>query len=214
MVKKQIDAQGVGLDRETWRHILKAAEELFLAKGYKGVTMKDLADVVQVTPAALYYHFPQGKEDLFGSMMQAMLEEWNTGLYQTIENAHGLRERLNVLTSYLLMLPVDRIPVLMRDAKEQLKDLTKHEAIFIQLREGFDQHITSVFQQAIDAGEIAPAIPAKILAAMYQGMVISLHMRFFAAKDKDIVERVDAPQLIAMLVTVLLNGVQGAKQYR
>ena len=134
MTNKQVGHQPSHIDRETWRQILKAAEELFLAKGYKGVSMKEVADVVQVTPAALYYHFPQGKEDLFMSVIQAMFEEWSAGISRAIAPAHSIRERLNLLTSYLLTLPVDHFPVLIQDAKEQIKDREKQRAIFRQLR--------------------------------------------------------------------------------
>ncbi len=64
-------------DRETRLQILAVAQQLFLAKGYKGVSMKDVAEQVQVTSAALYYHFPSGKQDLFFSVIQRMLQEKN-----------------------------------------------------------------------------------------------------------------------------------------
>ena len=42
------------VDQETRRKILTKAAELFLAKGYKGVSMKEIAEAVEVTSAALY----------------------------------------------------------------------------------------------------------------------------------------------------------------
>ena len=186
MVEKQIAHLPSHIDRETWRQILKAAEGLFLARGYKGVSMKEVAEVVQVTPAALYYHFPQGKEDLFLSMIQAMFEEWSAGISRAIAPAHGFRDLLNLLTLYLLTLPVDHFPVLIQDAKEQIKDREKQQAIFRQLRGTFQQRIEDIFQRAIDAGEITMDIPANVLANMYQGMVISLlQYMHFSAKDSE-----------------------------
>jgi AcrR family transcriptional regulator len=218
MPKKQRCDQSSNIDRETWRQILKAAEDLFLTKGYKGVSMKDVADAVQVTPAALYYHFPQGKEDLFISMMQAMFEEWAAGISRTVAPARDVRERLNLLTSYLLTLPVDHFPILMRDAKEQIKDREKQYAIFLHLRGTIHQRITEIFQQAIDEREVIADTPADVLANIYQGMVIALlqYMRFPAndqrmeiphltlVKDS---ERMEAPQLASILVSTLLDGI-------
>jgi AcrR family transcriptional regulator len=62
-------------DRETRQQILEVARELFLSRGYKGVSMKDVAEEIQVTSAALYYHFPGGKQELFFNMIQTMLED-------------------------------------------------------------------------------------------------------------------------------------------
>src|SRR5438270_10939228 len=95
------------LDQGTWQQILIAAKDLFFAKGSKGVSMKEIADVVQVTPAALYYHFPKGKEDLFTKMIQTLfVEEGVAGIGQVIETTHDLRERSNLLTASQLTLPI------------------------------------------------------------------------------------------------------------
>src|SRR6266516_8126883 len=89
-------------DRETRQQILESARELFLARGYKGVSMKEVAEEVQVTSAALYYHFPGGKQDLFFSIIQMMLEEWTQGALLATAQAQGRREGRSRLTQYLL----------------------------------------------------------------------------------------------------------------
>src|SRR5947209_17259068 len=106
-MKKQLDSSSSHLDQETWRQILIAAKELFFAKGYKGVSMKEIANVVQVTPAALYYHFPKGKEDLFTKMIQTLfLEEGMAGIDQVLAITQDLHQRLNLFTAALLRLPI------------------------------------------------------------------------------------------------------------
>jgi TetR/AcrR family transcriptional regulator, cholesterol catabolism regulator len=219
MSKKQRCDQSANIDRETWRQILKAAKDLFLLKGYKGVSMKDVAEAVQVTPAALYYHFPQGKEDLFISMLQTMFEEWAAGISRAIAPAHNVRERLHLLTLYLLTIPVDHFPILLQDAREQIKDHERQQAIFRQLGGTVLQRIAEVFQQAIDAGEITVDTSANVLAGMYQGMVIALiqhvhcplknsergEMPHFALIKES--ERMEAPRLASILVSTLLDGI-------
>lgn len=41
--------------------ILSKAVSLFSQKGFNGVSMRDLAKAVKITPGALYYHFPNKK---------------------------------------------------------------------------------------------------------------------------------------------------------
>src|SRR5947199_1932162 len=103
---------------QTPRQVLEAAEELFLSKGFKGVSMKEVADVVQVTPAALYYHFPNGKQDLFVQMIEMVIGEWIKGALLAIQPATTLRERLLLLTQHLLTLPLEQFRLLMRDVQE------------------------------------------------------------------------------------------------
>lgn len=49
---------------DTRARILVTAAELFAERGFAGTSMRDLADRLGVTPAALYYHFPSKGEIL------------------------------------------------------------------------------------------------------------------------------------------------------
>lgn len=49
-------------DLATRTLILSKAVKLFAASGFNGVSMRDLAKAVRITPAALYYHFPNKKD--------------------------------------------------------------------------------------------------------------------------------------------------------
>src|SRR6266699_4514971 len=199
-LKKQLDSSSSHLDRETWRQILIAAKELFFAKGYKGVSMKEIADVVQVTPAALYYHFPKGKEDLFTKMIQTLfVEEGVAGLDQVLGTTHDLRERLNLFTASLLTLPIDeQFTMLLRDAKEHIKD-PENQPIILSLRDRIKQQVMGTFQAARDAGEIRTDIPVNVLVSLYMGTL---------RESKSI----QGAHQASSLVTVLLDGIASSAQ--
>lgn len=67
--------------RET---VLDAAEQLFAARGYTAVTLKDIADQLGIKQASLYYHAPLGKEDLYIEVMLRHLEYRRTTLDQLV----------------------------------------------------------------------------------------------------------------------------------
>jgi TetR/AcrR family transcriptional regulator, cholesterol catabolism regulator len=186
------------VDQETRRQILTKAAELFLAKGYKGVSMKELAAAVEVTSAALYYHFPKGKEDLFTTMIQTVfVDEGVAGIDQTLAATQEVRERLTLLTSALLTLPLDeRLSTLLRDAREHLKD-PEHRQVILSLLDRIRQQVTGLFQAAHDAGAIRPDLPVKALVGLYMGML---------REAKSLPETHPA----ASLVSVLFDGI--AKQ--
>ena len=195
-IKHQRVDQASSLDRGTWQRILTAAKDLFFAKGYKGVSMKEIADSVQVMPSALYYHFPKGKEDLFTKMIQTLfVDEGVAGIDEALRTVSGLRERLSVLTVSLLALPIDeRFTILLRDAREYIKD-PENQRIILSLRDRIKQQITGLFQAAQDAGEIRTDIPAEVLVSLYMGMLREL---------KSIQE--------SQLVDVLLDGIASPVQ--
>jgi AcrR family transcriptional regulator len=159
-------------EQATRRQILLKASDLFLAKGYRGVSMKAIAEAVQVTPAALYYHFPKGKEELFTTMIQTVfVDEGITGIERIMETAPDLGERLTLLSASLLALPLDeRMSTLLRDAREHITD-PENQRIILSLRDRIKQHVSDLFRAARDAGEIRADVPVELLVGLYLGML-------------------------------------------
>jgi len=57
-------------DRETVRRsILDAARELFVAEGYRNVSIRKIAEKIEYSPAALYGYFPS-KDDIFYALAE------------------------------------------------------------------------------------------------------------------------------------------------
>ena len=52
--------------------IAEEATRLFVANGYHGVSMREIAEAVGISKAGLYYHF-RDKEDLFIAILTANL---------------------------------------------------------------------------------------------------------------------------------------------
>ena len=51
--------------------IISAAADLFQKQGYTATTIRQIAEVVGVTEAALYYHFKEGKRELLGAVLES-----------------------------------------------------------------------------------------------------------------------------------------------
>ncbi len=76
-------------------NVLDAAEQLFVARGYPAVTLKQLAQKLDIKQASLYYHFPLGKQDLYVAVMLRHLEQRRILLERSIDlAAPSLRECL------------------------------------------------------------------------------------------------------------------------
>ena len=85
---------------DTRDRILQTAIDLFIEQGYETTSLREIAERVGVTKAALYYHFAS-KEELFRTLMQPMLEiqakatsairehptleEWSIGMSDFVE---------------------------------------------------------------------------------------------------------------------------------
>jgi AcrR family transcriptional regulator len=130
--------------------VLDAAEQLFVARGYTAVTLKQLADQLGMKQASLYYHFPLGKEDLYVEVMLRHLEHRRTVLERLIGQAKpNLRDCLLEVGIWLIQqipLHADRmivsdLPELSPDKSTQLEEAIYRcafaplEGIFVQYRD-------------------------------------------------------------------------------
>ncbi len=191
-------------DRETRGRILEVAEGLFIDRGFKGVSMKEVATAVQVTPAALYYHFPGGKDELFVETIRQFLHEMIERAFRGIESTPDFRARLTLLTRNVLTTPIDRLAPLMRDAHGYLEEAKPD--LMSEIATTFGRRATELFQEAMDADEVSPAVPADLLATLHQGMCIALLNRRHLFGQERIASG-DDERLAQTLVAVLLDGV-------
>ncbi len=78
---------------KTYIKILEASLPLFAAFGYKGVAMRDIANTVGITAAALYNHFPN-KEALYFKALEYAFDAQVAGLAAMLASAETPRQRL------------------------------------------------------------------------------------------------------------------------
>ena len=94
------DANGGGENGNggTASRIEEAALELFFERGYKATSMRDIAQALGITAAALYNHYPSKDQILF-SMVKRLHEELESSLVAAVEEARDdPRDRLAALT--------------------------------------------------------------------------------------------------------------------
>jgi AcrR family transcriptional regulator len=84
---------------DTRARILVAARALFADRGYAGTSMRDLAEELGMTKAALYYHFP-GKAQILMALVEPLLDELE---------AIGGRDREDAVRGYVHLL-AERAP--------------------------------------------------------------------------------------------------------
>src|SRR5437763_13209324 len=86
---------------ETRHRILDEAQALFSERGYVGTTVQQVANKLGITKAALYYHFPQGKEEIFVELMRRHLRRLHQGLQQASSSHRTAREQLEAMAEYI-----------------------------------------------------------------------------------------------------------------
>ncbi len=139
--------------------ILNAAERLFVEKGYHAISMREIADAVGMTKAALYYHF-RDKEQLFMAILEGVLSELSALIEQcrTADTSH--RGQIEAIVHQIMLLPAARRASL-RLASQELGNLdaATRQQFIEQYHVQFIGRITSILAAGMAGGEFKPLEP-------------------------------------------------------
>jgi len=139
--------------------ILSAAKELFSTQGYHGLSMRQIAESVGVSKAALYYHF-KNKEQLFLAILDAYLDEMEAMIDQVRAQEPSARGRIQRLVENILSQPVAQRSVIRLGSQElaQLSPETK-DAFDLAYDKKFTGKIDAIMQEGMANGELRPLSP-------------------------------------------------------
>lgn len=82
--------------------IMDVAESHLVLHGYLGISLEAIAGEVGITKPALYYHFPEGKEQLFVEVAHRSLRHIKAGLEGEIGRHESGAGRLEAATRWLM----------------------------------------------------------------------------------------------------------------
>lgn len=154
--------------------IVATARDLFIERGYPGVSMQQIADASGLRKASLYHHF-KSKEALFAEVMAVEMDQLLDDFREADRAAGTIGNRLEAiaLINYRRFAQPD-VFQMAQDFFKYVPD-SDHEEVHKRLRE-MERFFADVFAQAIATGEIQDVDP-DVAATMY------FHMMMALAKD-------------------------------
>ena len=89
--------------KATATHMLSVAAKQFAEKGYSGASMRNIANAVGTTQAAIYHHFPN-KNALYLAVLARHFDAKSSGMADDLAQVSDPEERLKILVHRLLEL--------------------------------------------------------------------------------------------------------------
>ncbi len=185
---------------EAKQRVLDAAQEMFMEHGYASITLRDLADRLDMRQASLYYHFPDGKEQLYKEMAERVFRVHSVGMRSVISQAEeDLRSQLHAVALWFAqnrpvnvmgMMYAD-LPALSRRRAQELAQ-TAYEALFFPL--------SDIFRAAQARGEVREGNP-EMLAGFFLALMDGIT---FSQTQQTSVSRLDMAQ---EAITMILEGI-------
>jgi len=152
--------------------ILSVATAQFVRRGYAGTSMSDIAAELQITKAALYYHFA-GKADLLAEVFSGYLDEL-AAVVDASQQVPGHADRLRSLVHGLFDVPAERRAII-RLAMHDVGQLDEaHRARFgAAYHEQFLDRLAALFAAGTAAGEFVAKDP-ELLVRLLLGILYPL----------------------------------------
>lgn len=164
-------------EKNTRELIMQEALDLFAAKGYAAVSMRDIAAAVGIRASSIYHHF-SGKQELFEALIQkanGVKDSLQAVFLNAFSKAGEVGEEAFVqagvffLTGYFQNPHVAPLLRVLECERFHNEDAAKawHELLISAPLE----HETNVFQMLKDRGEVVDD-GAEVLAAEYQAAIM------------------------------------------
>lgn len=139
------------LDRKT--EIITVAAQLFKEKGYSAVTMRDIAQAMNIKAASLYNHI-KSKQEILVLIIIEIAEEFTTNITQIVLADQSTIDKLKKVIQLHIDITL-RNPDALACLNNDWMHLAPNElAYFIQMREAYEQHFRTIIQQGMAQGEL------------------------------------------------------------
>jgi GntR family transcriptional regulator of vanillate catabolism len=158
------------LHRGTLGKFIRGAAELFSKHGYESTGTRDLATLLGMERATLYYHV-EGKEDLLYAICKSSIEQLDTDV---IEVTEGISDPLAQLQLGIQT----HVVSLLRDQTQHATALAEARALsperlaeIVSMRKAYQARARSVLEAGQRAGSIRKDISCKYLGLMLEGLL-------------------------------------------
>lgn len=191
--------------KETREALLDATDRLLALKGYKKMTIDDLAGEVGIGKGSVYLHFPS-KEEIALSHIDRIVERLKDQLEAIAKKDIPAREKLEQMLLARVLCRFDSVQHYKQSLDDLLADLRPK---LLARREGYFRDEAAIFARVIETGQqngefqagAAPETAEAFLLATNSLLPLSLTTDELGARE-------DIGQKTQRIARLLLDGIQ------
>lgn len=194
---------------DTRKRVIEEAKRLYLTGGYNHLSMDEISKILGLKRPTLYYHFPNGKEQLLVETIQAFISELITVWREAIADGHNTHSRLRNILDTVTDYP---LPENKRTFLVELWQLG--EEVRTTVKQSYQQIFTllsGVFEEGIEKGELRPvemelAIQSFLgICDQIESMIIT---KQYFSELSPIVNKFELKELIDKMFEIWLVGME------
>ncbi len=151
------------LDRKT--EIVNSAAKLFKEKGYSAVTMRDIAQDLDIKAASLYNHI-KSKQEILVLIVIEIAEEFTNRINEIVVSEISIIQKLEKVIELHINITL-RNPDALACLNNDWMHLTDNELVyFIKMREDYEENFRNIIKSGITSNEIKNLNPEVIIFSM------------------------------------------------
>ena len=151
------------IDRKT--EIINCAAKLFKEKGYSAVTMRDIAQAMDIKAASLYNHI-KSKQEILVLIVIEIAEEFTNTINEIVLSKSTTIQKLEKVIQLHIDITI-RNPEALACLNNDWMHLTDKElTYFIKMREDYEENFRNIIKSGIASNEIKNINPEVIIFSM------------------------------------------------
>ena len=160
------------MSETTYDKILEIATKSFAEKGYNGTSMREIAESLNITKAALYYHFP-GKEEIFSACLTHFIGQLVSSLEKLAKADKTIWEKLRLLIGGMCNFSTDspHTFMLFKQVMSQSFDKEIDMAMLHSYFKRQQKAIRTIVSKGVEKGELRDDIPVNLMTSAISGMI-------------------------------------------
>ena len=159
-----IEKQQGDIIQGTKEHIIEIARKLFSEYSYLGVSMSDIAKKLNITKAALYYHFT-GKKEIYKKVLDDVFNNLNLSITKAFDEKTTERRLHKLIKNYLDFGFKEKnlINALILKVSSTNPQVKKY---IIQLREQIKNSIKPLIEAMIEGRKLSQKVDSRLLTSL------------------------------------------------
>jgi AcrR family transcriptional regulator len=158
---------------DTRERILEVAADLFIEQGYDATSLREIAEKIGVTKAALYYHF-SSKEDILRALAAPAMSATTTALALLPEGTVDVDAWADVVSGLTDWLLENRKVLLLFERNHGVMHELAHDSEHFEMHELLHERVDKIF------GDEAVPLDDRIRMAASLGILMSVFGGAFA----------------------------------
>ena len=184
-------------DRKT--EIINVAAKLFKEKGYSAVTMRDIAQAMDIKAASLYNHI-KSKQEILVLIIIEIAEEFTNTMNQVVNSSETTIKKIEKIIQLHLNITLRDANALACLNNDWMHLADAELTYFIKMREDYEENFRTIVQKGIADGEIKN-LNLEVIIFSTLSTLRTLYLWYGKKKSPE------PAVLKSNMIQVLLNGI-------